>query len=70
LHELIVSANFGPNVLGAKPAALITSYHTGDFVEEDKNGCPIGQLYIQMKHYLRLSMRDLSCHNGNLFHPS
>ena len=35
-------------VLWAKPVVLMTSYHTKDFVEEQENGCPIGQLYIQM----------------------
>jgi len=32
--------------LRAKPAALITNYHTRDFVEEEKNGCPIRQPFI------------------------
>jgi len=35
-------------MLWAKPVMLMTSYHTKDFVEEQKNGCPIGRLYIQM----------------------
>jgi len=33
-------------MLRAKPAALITSYHTRGFVEEEKNGCPIRQPFI------------------------
>lgn len=36
------------HVLRAKPVVLMTSYLTKDFVEEQENGCPIGQLYIQM----------------------
>ena len=35
-------------LLRAKPVVLMTSYLTKDFVEEQENGCPIGQLYIQM----------------------
>ena len=34
-------------MLRAKPALLMTSYHTKDFVEE-KDGRSIGQRYIQM----------------------
>ena len=37
-----------PSLLRAKPVVLMTSYLTKDFVEEQENGCPIGQLYIQM----------------------
>jgi len=37
-----------PLLLWAKPVVLMTSYLTKDFVEEQENGCPIGQLYIQM----------------------
>ena len=33
-------------LLGAKPAMLITSYNTRGFVEEERNECPLGQLYI------------------------
>ena len=33
-------------MLWAKSAALITSYHTRGFVEEEKNRCPIGQPFI------------------------
>lgn len=36
------------SMLGAKPAVLMTSYHTEDFVEEEKNGRPAGQLYVQV----------------------
>ena len=35
-------------MLRAKPVVLMTSYLTKDFVEEQENGRPIGQLYIQM----------------------
>jgi len=33
-------------MLRAKPTVLMTSYHTRDSVEEEKNRCPIGQSFI------------------------
>ena len=33
-------------LLRAKPTVLMTSYHTRDSVEEEKNRCPIGQSFI------------------------
>lgn len=39
-------------LLRAKPAALIISYRTRDFVEIEKNGCLIGQLlYTNVRAY-------------------
>lgn len=42
--ELAVLAQ---SLLGANPAVLLTSYNTKGFVEE-KDECPLGQLYIHM----------------------
>jgi len=46
LENLIVSPSDPPNLLRAKPTVLMTSYHTRDSVEEEKNRCPIGQSFI------------------------
>ena len=35
-------------MLGARPAVLMTSCRTRDFVEEERNECPIGRLYIHV----------------------
>ena len=40
-------------LLRAKPVALIISYHTRGFVEEEKNGCSIGQPFIYKKYVMR-----------------
>jgi len=38
-------------LLRARAAALVTSYHTRDSVEEEKNGWPIGQpLYTKVRY--------------------
>lgn len=43
----LLSYNANPLILSrAKPAGLVTSYHTRGFVEEEKNGCPIRQPFI------------------------
>lgn len=36
-------------LLGARPTALMTSYHTRDSVEEQKDGFLIGRLYMHVR---------------------
>jgi len=52
-------------LLRAEPVALIISYHTRGFVEEEKNGCPIGQPFIYKSTLCGVVVSNHSDHSSD-----